>query len=195
MILLFATANLHKVEEAQNILGNDIILRTPAHFGYSDPIPETGETLEENALQKARTIWNALGRNCIADDTGLEVFALNSAPGVYSARYAGRNANMKDNMEKLIKELTPYSDRRAQFRCVIALILDGKEVLFEGTIQGTILSEKQGTLGFGYDPLFMPLGYSKTFANMLPHEKNAISHRALALQKLQYFLQCYTPHV
>jgi XTP/dITP diphosphohydrolase len=117
----------------------------------------------------------------------LEVPALDGAPGVYSARYAGPHTDMKANMEKLLKELAPHSNRSAQFRCVIALIFNGTEFLFEGTISGTILLEQQGTHGFGYDPLFLPHGYSQPFASMLPHEKNAISHRALALQKLKHF--------
>ena len=188
MNLIFATANLHKLEEAQNILNNDVTLVTPAHFGYTKEIPETGNTLEENAMIKARTIWNALHQNCFADDTGLEVSALNGAPGVFSARYAGLHADMKANMEKLLKELSPQTDRSARFRCVIALIFNGKEFLFEGTVSGTILFEPQGTFGFGYDPLFLPDGYSQPFASMLPHEKNAISHRALALHKLKHFL-------
>ena len=188
MNLIFATANLHKIEEAKNILGQGITLFTPADSGYTQEIPETGNTLEENALQKARTIWNVLHQNCFADDTGLEVFALNGAPGVRSARYAGDHACMGANIKKLLKELAPYGDRRAQFRCVVALILDGAEFIFEGTIQGTILAEPDGNRGFGYDPLFLPHGYRETFASMSPEEKNAISHRALALQKLQHFL-------
>jgi len=188
MNLIFATANLHKVEEAQNILGDGIGLITPARLGYTKEIPETGNTLEENALQKARTIWDALHQNCFADDTGLEVFALNGAPGVRSARYAGDDAGMEANIDKLLEELSPHHDRRAQFRCVVALILEGTAFLFEGTIQGTIITKPDGNRGFGYDPLFLPHGYSQTFASMSAEEKNGISHRALALQKLQHFL-------
>ena len=188
MNLLFATANLHKVEEAQNILGKEITLLTPTDFGYLKEVPESGDTLEENAVQKARTIWNALGQNCFADDTGLEVFALNGAPGVYSARYAGVHVNMEANMAKLLRELAPHPNREAQFRCVIALILEGKEYLFEGSIQGSILPDSQGTGGFGYDPLFLPHGHAQTFACMSSHHKNAISHRGIALQKLKHFL-------
>lgn len=203
MNLLFATANLHKVEEAQHILGKEFTLLTPAHFGYIEDIPEKGKTLEDNALQKARTIWNVLGKDCFADDTGLEVFALNGAPGVYSARYAnhrsGLQANhavdMYANIEKLLKELAPHPNRNAQFRCVIALILDGSEYLFEGTVQGCILAEKEGAHGFGYDPLFLPHGYTQTFATMPPHQKNTISHRALALQQLKNFLDPQSPQL
>ena len=215
MNLIFATANLHKVEEAQNILGKEVTLQTPADFGYLNEIPETGETLEENALQKARTIWHALGQNCFADDTGLEVFALNGAPGVYSARYASLPSlpplppeienlkpetenlkpetenlkpDMNANIERLLKELAPHPNRNAQFRCVIALILNGNEYLFEGAVQGSILPERQGSRGFGYDPLFLPHGYAQTFATISSQEKNAISHRALALSKLKKYL-------
>ena len=188
MNLIFATANLHKVREAQDILGNEVTLTTPARFGYSKEIPETANTLEKNAMQKARTIWKALHQNCFADDTGLEVFALNGAPGVRSARYAGLHVDMNANMEKLLKELAPHDNRNAQFRCVIALIINGNEFLFEGCIQGSILLKCDGTQGFGYDPLFLPHGYSQTFASMSPQQKNAISHRAIALEKLKYFL-------
>ncbi|MDR2586556.1 MAG: RdgB/HAM1 family non-canonical purine NTP pyrophosphatase [Prevotellaceae bacterium] len=188
MNLIFATANPHKIEEVQNILGQCISLFSPADFGYTQEVPETGNSLEENALQKARTIWNALHQNCFADDTGLEVFALGGAPGVLSARYAGPHANMNANIEKLLRELAPHANRTAQFRCVMALIIDGDEFLFEGSIAGIILPEPQGVRGFGYDPLFLPHGYTHTFASMLPEEKNAISHRALALQKMQQFL-------
>ena len=189
MNLIFATANLHKVEEAQNILGEKITLFTPADFGYTKEIPETGETLEENALQKARTVWNTLHQPCFADDTGLEVLSLQGAPGVYSARYAGPQANPQANMEKLLRELSPFENRSARFRCVVALILDGKELLFQGAIQGQILLEGQGTHGFGYDPLFLPLGYAHSFACMSSEQKNTISHRARALQQMQQFLQ------
>ena len=189
MNLIFATANLHKVHEAQNILGKEFTLKTPADFGYVKEIPETGETLTENALQKARVIWSALHHPCFADDTGLEVSALNGAPGVYSARYAGPDANMENNIEKLLQELAPHAHRHAQFRCVIALIINGEEFTFEGSIPGTILMEPCGTGGFGYDPLFLPHGYTLTFACMTPQQKNAISHRALALKKLHNFLQ------
>jgi len=189
MNLIFATANLHKVEEVQNILGKEITLLTPADFGYTKEIPETGNTLEANAMQKARTIWDALHHDCFADDTGLEVFALDGAPGVYSARYAGPQADAKANMEKLLTELAPFENRSARFRCVMALILDGKEYLFEGSIDGVILCEQEGAFGFGYDPLFLPHGYTQSFACMSPWEKNAISHRARALQLLQQFLK------
>jgi len=189
MNIIFATANLHKVEEAQNIIGEEFALLTPADLGYTKEIPETGETLEQNAMQKARTIWNALHQNCFADDTGLEVLALNGAPGVYSARYAGPKADPEANMKRLLTELALYENRSARFRCVMALVWEGKEFLFEGVVEGDILLERQGTHGFGYDPLFLPHGYTQSFACMSPHQKNAISHRARALHKLQQFLK------
>ena len=188
MKLIFATANLHKVEEAQNILGQKVTLLTPAALGYIKEIPETGNTLEENALQKARTVWNALHQNCFSDDTGLEVYALNGAPGVYSARFAGPKADMTANISKLLAELAPHHDRRARFRCVIALILEGETFMFEGCVEGEMMREPQGMHGFGYDPIFLPKGYTQVFAAMPSAEKNAISHRAMALQKLQHFL-------
>ncbi|MCL2727329.1 MAG: RdgB/HAM1 family non-canonical purine NTP pyrophosphatase [Bacteroidales bacterium] len=193
MNIIFATANLHKVEEAQNIIGGGITLHTPADFGYTKEIPETGETLEENAMLKARIIWDALHQNCFADDTGLEVFALNGSPGVYSARYAGPQADSEANMKRLLTELSSHENRSAQFRCVMALIWEGKEFLFEGVIKGNILPERQGTHGFGYDPLFLPQGYTQSFACMSAHQKNAISHRALALHQLKQFLKTVGP--
>ena len=194
MELVFATANLHKLDEAQNILSQDIKLIIPAHLGYTQDIPETGNTLEENALQKARTIWQALGRDCFADDTGLEIDALQGAPGVYSARYAGPQANMQDNINKVLEGLQNQSSRKARFRCVMALILQGKEYLFEGQILGEMLHSREGSAGFGYDPIFKPTGYTLSFAQMPAKEKNAISHRAIALNKLREFLQNLRPH-
>ena len=194
MILVFATANQHKVQEAQAILGPNIRLVLPADLGFVQEIPETGYTLEENAMQKARTIWNAFGQDCFADDTGLEVFALDGAPGVYSARYAGNQANAQDNIAKLLAQLKEKEDRRAQFRCVIALILKGKEYLFEGSVSGTIIETPQGAKGFGYDPVFVPLGYDQSFALMEGEVKNAISHRKRALEQLATFLKTPVIH-
>ena len=195
MELVFATANPHKLEEAQHILSEYVQLVSPAHLGYTQDIPETGNTLEANALQKARCIWQALGRDCFADDTGLEIDALQGAPGVYSARYAGPQANMQENIDKVLAELDKQPLRTARFRCVIALIIQGKEYLFEGQISGEMLHSREGSAGFGYDPIFRPTGYTKSFATMSAREKNTISHRALALAKLRDFLQaipCYT---
>jgi XTP/dITP diphosphohydrolase len=151
-------------------------------------LPETGQTLRDNALEKARYVAQKFGVNCLADDTGLEVDVLNGAPGVYSARYAGEEKNPEKNMEKLLRELQGQTQRTARFKTVLALILDGQEFLFEGTVEGTILSERQGDKGFGYDPVFLPDGFSQSFAEMDPSQKNAISHRGRALQQLKVFL-------
>ncbi|MCL1973219.1 MAG: RdgB/HAM1 family non-canonical purine NTP pyrophosphatase [Bacteroidetes bacterium] len=188
MKLIFATANQHKAIEAQAILGQKVQLILPADLGYTQEIPETGNTLESNAMQKARTIWNIWGMDCFADDTGLEVLALDGAPGVFSARYAGANATMQANLAKLLTQLKGKADRRARFRSVIALILKGTEYLFEGCVSGHILEIPQGDHGFGYDPLFVPQGYGCSFALMSPQEKNAISHRGRALEQLANFL-------
>jgi len=188
MKLMFATANLHKAKEAQAILPSGVQLLVPADLGYTQEIPETGNTLESNAMQKAHTVWDIFGMDCFADDTGLEVQALDGAPGVYSARYAGPHANAGENMAKLLAQLAGQRDRRAQFRCVIALILNGKEYYFEGCVSGHILETPQGDKGFGYDPIFVPQGYDRSFALMDSRVKNAISHRGLALSKLSIFL-------
>ena len=188
MKLMFATANLHKAKEAQAILPPGVQLLVPADLGSAQEIPETGNTLESNAMQKARTVWDIFGLDCFADDTGLEVQALGGAPGVYSARYAGPQANAEANMAKLLTKLKGQADRRAQFRCVIALILNGKEYYFEGCVPGHILERPQGDKGFGYDPIFVPQGYDCSFALMDSREKNAISHRGLALKQLARFL-------
>ncbi|MCL2739435.1 MAG: RdgB/HAM1 family non-canonical purine NTP pyrophosphatase, partial [Bacteroidales bacterium] len=164
MKLIFATANLHKAKEAQAMLLPRVQLIVPADLGYTQEIPETGNTLEDNAMQKARTIWDIFGLDCFADDTGLEVRALDGAPGVYSARYAGPQANAEANMAKLLSQLAGQTERRAQFRCVIALILNGAEYYFEGCVPGHILEAPQGDKGFGYDPIFMPQGYDRSFA-------------------------------
>jgi XTP/dITP diphosphohydrolase len=157
-------------------------------FPLDHELPETGQTLRDNALEKARYVAQKFGVNCLADDTGLEVDVLNGAPGVYSARYAGEEKNPEKNMEKLLRELQGQTQRTARFKTVLALILDGQEFLFEGTVEGTILSERQGDKGFGYDPVFLPDGFSQSFAEMDPSQKNAISHRGRALQQLKVFL-------
>jgi XTP/dITP diphosphohydrolase len=156
--------------------------------GIHEEIPETAQTIEENAVLKARYIFNHYNFDCFADDTGLEVEALNNAPGVYSARYAGEQKSSEDNINKLLAELNGKTNRNARFKTVIALILNGKEYLFEGIINGRIANEKRGEKGFGYDPVFIPNGYEKTFAEMSTSEKNNISHRAIAVQKLAKFL-------
>jgi len=188
MKLVFATNNKHKLEEVSAILPDSIKLVSLADIDCYDDIPETAETLEGNALQKAMYVKDHFGLDCFADDTGLEVEALNNAPGVYSARYAGPEHDAEANMEKMIRELKGKENRNARFRTVIALLLDGKEYYFEGIINGIIIDEKRGDAGFGYDPIFIPSGYDQTFAEMGNELKNKISHRALAVQKLAAFL-------
>ena len=188
--LVFATNNAHKLEEVAAILGDQVELLSLNDIGCQADIPETAETLEGNALLKSYYIYKNYHLDCFADDTGLEVEALNGAPGVYSARYAGGEGHdAQANMLKLLHELDGKENRKAQFRTAISLILDGKEYLFEGVIKGEIIKEKRGDSGFGYDPVFMPEGYDRTFAELGNDIKNQISHRALAVQKLCEFLQ------
>ena len=188
--LVFATNNAHKLEEVAAILGDQVELLSLNDIGCQTDIPETAETLEGNALLKSSYIYKNYHLDCFADDTGLEVEALNGAPGVYSARYAGGEGHdAQANMLKLLHELDGKENRKAQFRTAISLILDGKEYFFEGVIKGEIIKEKRGDSGFGYDPVFMPEGYDRTFAELGNDIKNQISHRALALQKLCEFLQ------
>ena len=169
-------------------MGDSFQIESMRSLGINEDIPEDQQTLEGNALQKARFLYDRTGESCFADDTGLEVDALNGAPGVYSARYAGEAKNSLDNMALLLKNMSGIQNRKARFRTVIALILDGKEYLFEGIVNGTIAEEPRGTAGFGYDPLFVPDGYSTTFAEMDSDAKNAISHRGRAVEKLAAFL-------
>lgn len=188
--LVFATNNAHKLEEVAAILGEKIELLNLNDIGCHTDIPETAATLEGNALLKSSFIFKNYGLDCFADDTGLEVEALDGAPGVYSARYAGGEGHdSQANMLKLLHDLEGKENRKAQFRTAISLILDGKEYLFEGVIKGEIIKEKRGDSGFGYDPIFKPEGYDKTFAELGNDIKNKISHRALAVQKLCEFLQ------
>ena len=188
--LVFATNNAHKLEEVAAILGDQVELLSLNDIGCQTDIPETAETLEGNALLKSSYIYKNYHLDCFADDTGLEVEALNGAPGVYSARYAGGEGHdAQANMLKLLHELEGKENRKAQFRTAISLILDGKEYLFEGVIKGEIIKEKRGNSGFGYDPTFKPEGYDRTFAELGNDIKNQISHRALAVQKLCEFLQ------
>lgn len=186
--LVFATNNLHKLEEVRDILGGSFRIASLKEIGCIDDIPETADTLEGNALQKARYVKDKFGYDCFADDTGLEVEALGGAPGVFSARYAGLGHDSEANMRKLLKELEGKTNRQVQFRTVVALLLEGREYTFEGIVRGTILTERRGTAGFGYDPVFVPEGYAETFAEMGSEEKNRISHRARAVQKLADFL-------
>ena len=189
MRLVFATNNRHKLEEVRDILGNGVEILSLSDIGCNDDIPETADTLQGNALIKARHIYNKYNVNCFADDTGLEVEALDGAPGVLSARYAGDGHDSGANMQKLLQNLTGKSNRNAQFRTVIALIIDGKEMLFDGIVKGHITEEKMGCSGFGYDPIFVPEGYSESFAQMSSDEKNSISHRYRATKKLNDYLK------
>ncbi|GAB4280898.1 MAG: non-canonical purine NTP diphosphatase [Marinilabiliales bacterium] len=186
--LIFVSHNINKIKEIKNILPEKFELISLSEAGYAHEIPETGNTLEENALIKARTVYKEINSNCFADDTGLEVKALNNLPGVFSARYAGPQCNSEDNIDKLLQELQHHNDKSARFRTVIALIYDNNEFLFEGIVNGKIIHERRGNNGFGYDPVFVPDGYTKTFAEMSLNEKNIISHRARAFNKLISFL-------
>ena len=187
--LVFATNNAHKLDEISAILGEKVELLSLKDIHCDIDIPETSDTLEGNAMLKAEYIYEHYGLDCFADDTGLEVEALNGAPGVYSARYAGDAHNSEANMKKLLQDLEGVENRKAQFRTVFALIIDGKEHLFEGIVKGEIVKARKGTSGFGYDPIFVPEGYTQTFAEMGNTEKNKISHRAKATQKLCKFLK------
>lgn len=189
MKIIFATNNRHKLEEVQQMLPSSIEIVTLRECGITEDIPETADTLEGNALQKARYLFEKNGANCFADDTGLEVEALDGAPGVRSARYATDGHDFAANNELLLKNLNGIENRKAQFRTVVALILDGKEYLFEGVVEGQIATAHSGHEGFGYDPLFIPDGESRTFAEMSIEEKGAISHRGRAVRKLVEFLR------
>lgn len=186
--LVFATNNQHKLEEVKNITNHLVQIVSLSDIGCHDDIPETADTLEGNALLKARYVKEHYGYDCFADDTGLEVEILNNAPGVYSARYAGPGHDAEANMQKLLQEMEGKTNRKARFRTVIALIREGKEYLFDGIIDGVIIKEKRGDSGFGYDPVFLPDGFTQTFAELGNHTKNKISHRALAVNKLAAFL-------
>ena len=189
MRLVFATNNKHKLEEMRAILGGKVELLSLADIDCHDDIPETADTLEGNALIKARYIYDKYGCSCFADDTGLEVDALGGEPGVYSARYAGENNDSEANMCKLLQNLTGKSERSAQFRTVIALIIEGEEFLFDGIVRGRISEERMGSAGFGYDPIFVPDGYEESFAQMAAEQKNAISHRSRAASALNDYLE------
>ncbi len=189
MKLIFATNNAHKLSEVQQLLDDSFSLVTPREVGITEDIPETAPTLEGNALQKARYLYERTGENCFADDTGLEVEALGGEPGVRSARYATDGHDFQANNTLLMKNLEGTTNRKAQFRTVIALILDGVEHLFEGRVEGVITSQPSGAEGFGYDPLFVPNGHTQTFAEMSTAEKGAISHRGRAVAKLVEYLK------
>jgi len=189
MELVFATNNAHKIKELQAIMGNRIQLLSLKDIGCNEEIPEEQATLEGNASQKAFFIYNKYGYNCFADDTGLEIDALNGEPGVYSARYAGEEKSAEANMDKVLAGLLKIKNRNARFRTVISLVIDGTETQFEGVVDGKILNEKRGKSGFGYDPIFQPTGFSETFAEMKLTDKNKISHRGRAVEKLIQYLK------
>lgn len=186
--MVFATNNRHKLDEIRKICEGRLVILGLEEIGCHEKIEETGSTLEENALIKARFVKERYGYDCFADDTGLEVDALDGAPGVYSARYAGEGCSFVDNMDKLLGALQGIENHDARFRTVIALVINGEEHLFDGVIEGKIIEEKRGTTGFGYDPIFLPKGYDQTFAELGNEIKNNISHRALAVEKLVDFL-------
>jgi XTP/dITP diphosphohydrolase len=188
MDLVFASNNQHKVREIRSILGDSFTLLSLNDINILEDIPENEPLIEGNALSKARYVYNATGRNVFADDTGLEIEALNGLPGVHSARFAGENKDSSANIEKVLQMLGDNMDRKARFRTVIALILNDKEYLFEGVAEGKIIRERRGREGFGYDPVFIPDGKTLTFAEMELAEKNTISHRARAFEKLREFL-------
>ncbi len=191
MTLIFATNNKLKLQEVQKLLPASINLVTLADAGINEDIPETADTLEGNASLKSRFVFELTDLNCFADDTGLEVEALNGAPGVYSARYAGEKCSFADNVNKLLHEMQDKDNRAAKFRTVISLILDEKEYFFEGVVDGEITRDVKGRDGFGYDPIFKPAGFDKTFAEMTLEAKNKISHRARAVEKLVAFLKSF----
>jgi XTP/dITP diphosphohydrolase len=182
--LIFATNNAHKLKEIREIVGDQVRISSLADIGCTDEIPEDAGTLQGNASFKAWYVYNKYGRDCFADDTGLEIEALEGRPGVKSARYAGEDCNPENNIRKVLNELVEKTDRKARFRTVISLIRKGIEIQFEGTVEGFILHEKRGKEGFGYDPVFLPEGYDLSFAEMPLEEKNKISHRARAIRKL-----------
>lgn len=187
--LIFVTNNRHKLSEIRQIAGSEFRIQSLAETGFTEDIEETAETLEGNALIKARHIHELTGADCFADDTGLEVDALGGAPGVYSARYAGEKATYADNVNKLLAAMAGMDNRKARFRTVIALILDKQEYLFDGKVEGSIVSQSRGSEGFGYDPVFLPDGHLETFAEMDAGRKNGISHRGQAVEALMRFLR------
>ncbi len=188
MKLVFATNNKHKLAEAKSIIGNDHEIVSLNDIGCNENLPETGNTIRQNASQKAMYVYEKYGVNCFADDTGLEIDALEGRPGVYSARYAGNDCDANRNIEKVLTELRDVANRKAKFRTVIALYINSEKHFFEGVVDGTILTERKGSEGFGYDPVFCPDGNNLSFAEMTASQKNAISHRGRALEKMKGFL-------
>lgn len=190
MELVFATNNPHKIEEVQAVIGDRIRIRSLEEIGCHEDIPETGDTFEENAAQKSQYLIDHYDLDSFGDDSGLEVYALGGEPGIYSARYSG-SRDMERNMDLLLQKMESQTDRRACFRTVISLRLQGEHYLFEGKVEGRLLHERTGNKGFGYDPLFVPDDYDRTFAEMDMQEKTAISHRTIAVKKMAEFLQDY----
>ena len=188
MELCFASNNKHKVEEIADMLGDSFVLKTLAEIGCIEDIAETEDTIERNSLLKAQYVWDKFKLNCFADDSGLEVEALNNAPGVYSARYAGEHGNHAKNIELLLNNLNGVENRKARFKTVITLIINGQATQFEGIISGKIIGTTRGNQGFGYDPIFVPDGFDRTFAEMSIAEKSLISHRAKAFEQLKAYL-------
>ncbi len=187
MELVFATNNAHKLEEVQQMVGDRFVLKSLADIGCDDDIPETGVTFQENAQQKTDYLFQKYQVNCFGDDSGLEIDALNGEPGVYSARYSG-SRDMEKNIDLVLEKLQDQENRRARFKTIISLFLNGEQHFFEGTVEGRIIASRTGTEGFGYDPIFIPEGYDQTFAEMSLEEKNKISHRSQAVAKLVGFL-------
>ena len=187
--LIFVTNNPHKLKEIRAIIGDRFQLLSLYDIGCTEEIEEHADTIEGNASLKSWYVYNKYGKDCFADDTGLEIYALGGKPGVKSARYAGEDCNPENNIRKVLEELARVTNRNARFRTVISLIRNGRELQFEGTVEGAILHEKQGKDGFGYDPVFLPDGYDQSFAEMSPEQKNQISHRGRAIQKLIEYLK------
>jgi XTP/dITP diphosphohydrolase len=187
--LIFATNNVHKLQEVREIMGSRFRILSMKDVGLDIGIPEDQDTIEGNARQKARFVFEKTGKDCFADDTGLFVDILDGRPGVFSARYAGENCDFDDNIRKLLSEIDGLENRKANFRCVVCLIYQGKEYCFEGRIDGKITYERKGNTGFGYDPVFLPDGSQQTFAEMPPYLKNGISHRGMAISRLLRFFK------
>ncbi|TKT89624.1 RdgB/HAM1 family non-canonical purine NTP pyrophosphatase [Dyadobacter frigoris] len=195
MKLCFATNNTHKLEEVQALLGDSFTLTTLKEIGCEEEIPETHDTIPENSHEKAEFVWTHYGVNCFADDSGLEIDALNGEPGVHSAYYAGPQRSADDNMDLVLEKMVGKDNFNARFVAVITLVLDGKYYQFDGEIKGKIIMEKRGTYGFGYNPIFVPEGHDRTFAEMSMDEKGELSHRARAFAKLEQFLKNYSSEV
>ncbi len=185
--LIFATHNAHKAQEVKALMPSGFEIKSLSDINFTDEIPETGTTLPQNALGKAYYLYKALGKNCFAEDSGLEVAALNDEPGVYSARYAGDQRNDQENLQKVLDNLKGKTDRKARFKTVFYLIWNGTKWQFEGEIEGNILESARGNTGFGYDSIFQPIGHSQSFAEMSREEKSRISHRGIALRKMLHF--------